>query len=371
MKDYKFFSKGFKYNSHRIINQNCEDNNDKKREIYVLILGETGRAANWSLYGYNRKTTPHIDTTSNIIKFSDVFTQSNTTHKIVSMLLTPADAERYNYIYYTKSIISAFSEAGFKTIYLTNQEYNQTFMQYYFDEADISLSVRHKGNNIDDQTMIPYIKRIIKKESKENLFIFIHLYGSHFKYQQRYGKEFAHYKPDMVENISVKSKEKLINSYDNSILNTDDFIHKIIQSINNNNSTSALLYLSDHGEDLMDDKRNRFLHASPVPTYYQLHIPFVIWFSEQYIKNNPQKYQNTIKHKDYPISSNTVFHTMLDMASISTGYLDSTLSVCSNNLEITPRVYLNDHDQAIPINKLNLTRYDYEQIYKRGLYFKR
>lgn len=34
----------------------------KEREIYILVLGETARAANWHSYGYSRNTTPHTDT---------------------------------------------------------------------------------------------------------------------------------------------------------------------------------------------------------------------------------------------------------------------------------------------------------------------
>lgn len=74
----------------------------------------------------------------------------------------------------------------------------------------------------------------------------------------------------------------MINAYDNSIVATDKFLAQVIDKLDRTGKTSAMLYLSDHGEDLLDDERNRFLHASPIPTYYQLHIPFVIWFSDNY-----------------------------------------------------------------------------------------
>ena len=32
-----------------------------KREIYVLVVGETSRAMEWSLYGYERETTPRME----------------------------------------------------------------------------------------------------------------------------------------------------------------------------------------------------------------------------------------------------------------------------------------------------------------------
>lgn len=359
IENYPKTSEGFKYNA--------THKKSGEREIYMLILGETGRAANWSMYGYNRVTTPHLDTMSNIIKYSDMLTQSNTTHKIVSLLLTPADASRYNQIYKTKSIVTAFSEAGFKTAYITNQEYNKTFMQYYLKEADIVHSIRSKGKNIDDHAMLPIIEQILKENASDNLFIFVHLYGSHFKYQQRYEKRFAKYKPDNAENISKSSLPKLVNAFDNSILNTDDFIYNAINLVKTENNKSLVLYLSDHGEDLMDDKRGKFLHASPIPTYYQMHIPYIVWFSDKYISQESQKYKETKLHKDYPLSNNTVFHSLINYASIKTPYFDSTLAIGTKYLKVVSRTYLDDHDEPVEISKLPLTKYDYEQFRIRGL----
>ncbi len=71
-------------------------------EIYVLVVGETARACNFGLYGYERNTTPLLDKTEGLVAFTDVLTQSNTTHKSVPMLLSGASAENYNRIYREK-----------------------------------------------------------------------------------------------------------------------------------------------------------------------------------------------------------------------------------------------------------------------------
>lgn len=86
-------------------------------EIYVLVVGETARACNFGLYGYERNTTPLLDKTKGLVAFTDVLTQSNTTHKSVPMLLSGASAENYNRIYREKGIITAFKEAGFHTAF--------------------------------------------------------------------------------------------------------------------------------------------------------------------------------------------------------------------------------------------------------------
>lgn len=338
-----------------------------KREVYVLILGETARAANWHLYGYDRNTTPNLDTISNVIKYRDVLTQSNTTHKIVPLVFTPADARNFNIIYKTKSIITAFKEAGFKTAFLSNQSYNKSFTLHHFNEADIKISIKDEVNNSYDHQLLPFFNEMLDKDTTNNMFIIIHLYGSHFNYYQRYTNEFKQFTPDKADRISSKYRGELINSYDNTILSTDDLIANVIHKIEGLDCESTVLYLSDHGEDMLDDKRGRFLHASPIPTYYQLHVPYIIWMSDQYIQCNPDKYRQTNIHSNYPISNNTVFHSMLDFASIGTSYLDSTLSVSSPKLKIVPREYLNDHDGCTKIDQIHFTKYDYQQFEQRGL----
>lgn len=341
--------------------------NKGTREVYVLILGETARAVNWHSYGYERNTTPQTDTLSNLIRYRDVLTQSNTTHKIVPMVLSPADARNFDIIYKSKSITTAFKEAGFKTIFLTNQSYNKSFAYYHYNEADVKVSLKEKSAGAFDHELLPFFDNAIEKDTTDNLFIIVHLYGSHFNYHERYEKEFRKFVPDRAERISSKYKTELYNSYDNSILSTDDLIARIIRKVADANIPGAVLYLSDHGEDMLDDKRERFLHASPVPTFYQLQIPFLVWMSDTYIARNPEKYRQAKIHSNYPVSNNTVFHSLLDFASIHTPYLDSTLSVSSPALKIVPREYLNDHDGCTRIDQIHFTKYDYEQFRNRGI----
>lgn len=337
------------------------------REIYVLILGETARAANWHIYGYPRNTTPHLDTLTNLIKYRDVLTQSNTTHKIVPMIFSPADADNFDLIYRCKSLVAAFKEVGFKTVFLSNQSYNKSFTENYYNDADIKHNIKKVTVNTYDHELLPLFNKVIEQDTTSNMFIILHLYGSHFNYHQRYTSEFRQFVPDKAEVISQKYQNELINSFDNSILSTDDFIMRVISKINEQGCQSSVLYLSDHGEDMRDDKRGRFLHASPVPTYYQLHIPYLIWMSQAYKELHTEKFAQTSIHSNYPISNNTVFHTMLDLASVRTKYLDSTLSVSSPKLKPVPRKYLDDHDLGIRIDKIRFTKYDYEQFSQRGL----
>ena len=340
------------------------------REVYVLVIGETGRADNWSLYGYERETTPYMENDSNVVYYRDAITQSNTTHKSVSIILSAAAAEDYSVIYNQKSILTAFKESGFKTVFLSNQSPNNSFTDFFSQEADVFYSYRSIDGNENhyDEDLLPFFEHYLDSIT-DNLFVVLHTYGSHFNYRERYPDEFSRYKPDDVTKITASEKEVLLNAYDNTILYTDYFLHCITEILRKRNLCSTMLYSTDHGEDLLDDDRERFLHASPNPTYYQLKIPFLLWFSDVYKQNFPKLYECSIANKEMPVATNAIFHTLLDIAHIQTSYFDDDLSLVNHNFTRGKRLYLGDHDNPIPFYNAGLKKQDKEMIKKENMYY--
>ena len=364
--NYPITSKDFTYEASR-------DSVHQRREIYVLVIGEAGRAENWNLWGYHRETNPLLKTEDNLVLYKDALTQSNTTHKSVPLILSAADACHYEYLYTHKSIVTAFKEAGFKTIFLSNQTPNRSFTDYFAEEADIHINVRPQADgglitvNKFDGEMLPLLQQYVDS-LQENLFIVFHSYGSHFNYKERYPEEFAKFQPANATEVEYKNKDQLINAYDNSILYTDYFLHSLIGILKNSGADATMIYSPDHGEDLLDDNRKRFLHASPIPTYYQIHIPFLMWFSDNYIDARPRMYEVARYNSSAPISSNaSIFHTLLNMAEIQTPYFDSTYSLVNPGFVRRPRMYLGDHDQPVNYYEVGLKKQDKEMILKRGM----
>lgn len=342
---YPRTSMNFRFNA---VKEKKADN----REIYVLVIGEAGRAANWSLWGYERETNPLLSRQQNLVLYKDAITQANATHKSVPLMLSAASADNFNMIYQQKSIIEAFKETGFTTIFLSNQTPNRTFTDYFAAEADYYRNIRPASaggliteNNYDTH-MLPLLQHYIDSLSN-NLFVIIHTYGSHFNYHERYPRNFAHFLPDNATEIEIKNRKQLINAYDNSIRYTDYFLNGLIRMLDSTDCTAALYYSPDHGEDILDDNRKRFLHASPHPTYYQLHIPLLFWFSEQYQKTFPGKYHAALENTYKPVSTRIAFHSMLDIASIRTRWLDTTFSVVNSSFKSRRRTCLTDHDKPI------------------------
>lgn len=347
-------------------------NSEGEREIFVLLIGETSRAHNWQIYGYDRPTNPLLSEQKNAVFYRDALTQSNTTHKSVSMILSDVDASNYQEIYGRKGIAQAFKEAGFTTICLSNQSENNSFIEYFTKEADIYQTIRttdpktHLTVNRPDEDLIPIMTNLIEKTTG-NLFLILHSYGSHFNYKERYPLAYQKFTPDNLTAVSRRQKEQLVNTYDNSILYTDYFLASTLQALEQLKTPALVLYTSDHGEDLFDDDRGLFLHSSPTPSYYQLHIPFFLWFSDSFIQKHPAQYEWAQKRETAPISTQVIFHTLLDAATIQTPYLKPASSLVNPLFKPTPRLYLNDHDLAVPYQQMNLKAEDFEQIKKLNL----
>lgn len=343
-----------------------------QRQIYVLVVGEASRATNWSLWGYDRETNPCLTATPGLVIYKDAITQANATHKSVPLILSAANAENFEIIYHQKSIIEAFKEAGFKTVFLSNQTPNRTFTDYFAEEADFHHNIRLASaggvitTNNYDENMLPLLQHYIDSLN-DNLFAVIHTYGSHFNYFERYPEVFAHFQPDDATEIEVKNRQQLINAYDNSIRYTDHFLYRLLTLLDSTGASTAMYYSPDHGEDLLDDKRKRFLHASPHPTYYQLHIPLLLWFSETYRNNYPQKYEAALDNQSKPVSTRVAFHTMLDIASVATPALDSTYSLVEPGFKVRRRLYLTDHDKPIFWYNSGLKKEDKKMIEQKGL----
>ncbi|MCD8177608.1 MAG: phosphoethanolamine transferase [Tannerellaceae bacterium] len=307
------------------------------------------------MYGYDRNTTPHLAQDTNLVVMTDAITQSNTTHKSVSIMLTPASAENYGVIYGQKSILTAFKEVGFTTLFLSNQSANRTFTDYFAQEADYSKYFRFFNENTNnyDEVLLTELQHCMDSIAG-NLFIVLYTYGSHFNYHERYPEEFSRFRPDNFIKVSRTNRDMLVNAYDNTILYTDHFLHRLTGILQDTNSCTAFFYSSDHGEDIMDDRHQRFLHASPNPSFYQLRIPMLMWFSPVYKEYFPTMVTQAFSNHMQPVTTNTIFHTLLDMAGIDTPYREPGLSLLSEQFQVVPRMYLGDHDDPVPFHRAGL-----------------
>ena len=202
------------------------------------------------------------------------------------------------------------------------------------------------------------------------MLVVLHCYGSHFDYRDRCPKQFARFQPTDYPSATAKQKEKLLNAYDNTILYTDHVISLVIKSLEKSGTPAVMLYTSDHGEDIYDDSRGRFLHASPNPTYYHLHVPYLVWASMQWRENHSSQWGNLMQHRDLPISTGMVtFHTMLDLAGLKTDLFQPGHALGNDKFKPSKRLYINDHNQLRALDNCGLRSQDVEQFHKYRLQY--
>ena len=363
--NYKEASRNFKFDAR-------SEHSATAPEVYVMVVGETARAHNFSLYGYPRNTNPLLSKTPGIKAFPNVTTQSNTTHKSVPMLLSAASAEDFERLFHEKGILAAFKEAGFHTVFISNQLPNHSFIDFLGEQADEHYFLKKEdalqGNHYDEDLLQKLDEILPKADASSSahyryrkLFVVLHTYGSHFNYQERYPRNFAYFKPDSRSEAKSENRRDLLNAYDNTIRYTDYILHGIIERLQKwegiqtktdgvyGQPISAMLYTSDHGENIFDDERCLFLHAAPKASDYELHVPFIIWTSEGFSKQYPDILKALGENRPKQVQSSlSAFHTMLGIGGILTRYRLDEYSVASGKYHPTKLLYLDDHDEAIP-----------------------
>ena len=332
---------------------------DSLEELLIVVVGETSRAADWQLCGYSRPTNPRLSQRRGLHAFSRALSESNTTHKAVPMLLSPLDASTFgDSIDLCKGLITPFREAGFHTSFISNQGRNHSYIDFFGEEAEEvlflrdSLTAAQMLHPITDLALLPHIERRLESPRARKQLIVVHTYGSHFSYLDRYSDECRRFTPDSYTGSSADQRDALVNAYDNSILATDLLLDSIISMADRCGVSTALIYTSDHGEDIFDDARGRFLHASPTPTFRQLHVPVLVWTSEKFAALHPELVEALEANRSRRVAtSKSFYHTALQLGGVAAATRRDSLSLASPLFTEYPRIYLTDHNRPEPLTE--------------------
>lgn len=290
----------------------------------VFVLGESLRSDHLALNGYERNTTPCLARES-VYTLPHIYSEQTYTFRAVPHLLTRADSTDYERAYEERSFISYFNACGFRTSWLANQEDAASYV-YFMNECD-TLVYAHidKNSYVFDQwldgDLLPDFDRLLNDDAPKQLII-LHTIGSHWWYNSHFPDEFARFQPVVKSKIlTTNTREEMINSYDNTVLYTDYFLSQLIGRLRDRKA--ILVYQSDHGENLGED--GLWLHASGSPFTHD--AAGLIWMSPQYIEAYPHYLDRLSENRSKHWRNDYLFHTLLDAASISTPYLEPSLSL--------------------------------------------
>lgn len=255
-------------------------------------------------------------------------------------------------------------EAGFHTHFFSNQAPNRSYTEFFGAEADdVRYTQLAAVEHPFDHEMVKWVKKELQDNRHAKEFFVLHTYGSHFLYRDRYPSGFDYFLPDNAVDANAANRASLINGYDNSIRYTDYVLADLISVLKEAGCYSGLLYSSDHGEDIFDDSRNRFLHASPSPTYYQLHVASLAWVSDSLAADYPTIQRNIRQNSVQPVSpQRSLFHTAMQMAGVATPVFEASYSLADSTYTAGNPVYLTDHNTSVPLVQSGVKEADIMQL---------
>ena len=288
---------------------------DHEKAVVVLVIGESARKANFQLYGYQRDTNPLLSKQEGLKVYQATACATYTTAGTKAILEPKDSGDLYellpNYAFRTGVDVSwRTSNWGEPPIHIDE----------YLTDTDLSDLYQGKSNDYDD--ILYYgLRERIESSKKDKVLIILHTSTSHGpKYADKYPKQFEVYKP-VAKNIEEGEKNigMLINAYDNTIRYTDFLLNSLINTLREMKDWhSAMIFISDHGESLGENKM--FMHGLPMKLApkVQYEIPFLVWTSDGF-----RTYKQTSSSQDAPegelpavLEQHYVFHSVLNLLSI-------------------------------------------------------
>lgn len=235
--------------------------------------------------------------------------------------------------------MKAFSSVGMKTWWITAQyAYDSTCSPLPFlAEHVISLNSSVDKSQFFDARVVKELAEILRESAGNSRLVFINIMGSHVKYDTRYPDDFARFKGSegMTSPWACEpDAQKVINAYDNSILYTDFVLDQIIRTVENI-PKSALIYFSDHGQDVFDEEK-RFGHSINRNCGYE--IPFFLWMSTSFKAWRGEEVQTWREYVTRPFMADCLGFFIADLLNIQIKSTQCFLSPLSKNWKPTARI---------------------------------
>jgi len=312
--------------------------NDTIPQTIVIVIGESLTRNHMQLYGYGRHTNPLLEAKGDSIKvYSDVVSPQVHTIPVMRSLFSFIEPDNPKFITEKPSLFEIFNRAGYDTYFISNQPFGTRIQNSY----DVLLRLaKHKYDlssaNKHDEVVFDQLNMVLDKETGSNKLIIIQLIGNHMAYKFRYPPQFGRFdniKDHFIENKDYVGEEekKIIDEYDNSVLYNDFIIDQVMNSlIAKGGEKTAMIYLSDHGEELYDF-RSFAGHAYEKASAYMCEIPFILWMSDKFAAGRDDIYIDV--NRSY--STADFIYSLSNLAGLI--YIDYDESRSIFSTEFTPR----------------------------------
>lgn len=335
--------------------------------ILIFVIGESYIKQHATVYGYGLNTTPNLyreQECGNLYVFTNVCAPFNQTTLVMKNLLSCnsiSDGESWSSMPYMPGV---FNKGGFDVLFWDNQRDNNsvfefTLNKYIYNDrlATFYTDTNHQPERYDGDLIASFKARNDRNDGPLQ-FVMFHLWGQHLDPEQRYPQTsgFKHFTADSINRTDgylMTEMKQTIAHYDNATLYNDYVINEIFNLFKNKNA--ALVYLSDHGEEVYDYRDNIGRRSGGMNDNilkYQYAVPFMIWFSSAYQERHPETMEAVKGALNRPFMTDNVCQVLFHLGGIQSKYYKRERDLLSNQYR-SPKRLVNrtiDYDRIINVN---------------------
>lgn len=304
-----------------------------KPALFVIMVGETARAANWGLNGYARQTTPELSTLD-VLNFPDVTTCGTNTETSLPCMFSEIGRRDYDEdrIRHSQSLLHVLNRAGFKVLWRDNQSGCKGVCDGLPQEPINRATVPGlcAGGDCFDGILLHGLDTVAR-DARGNLVLVMHMLGNHGPaYYKRYPDSFRRYTPtcDTAE-LRLCAQPEIVNAYDNALLYTDHVIAGTIAFLKRQAAAfdTGMIYVSDHGESLGES--GLYLHGVPyaIAPSEQTKVPMVWWLSPGFMSSFGLDRDCLAGQARQPTTHDALFHSVLGLLQVQTNVYNSALDI--------------------------------------------
>ncbi len=311
--------------------QKPEMHSGPRKNLTILVLGETSRAQNFSLGGYERETNPRLKQ-DDVIYFANTTSCGTATAVSVPCMFSNMPRAHYDeeLAHHQEGVLDILQRAGIRVLWNDNDGGCKGACDRvpHQNVTDLNLTGQCIDGECYDEVLFHNLESYIDNLQQDGIIV-LHTIGSHGPtYYNRYPAEFKKFTPTCDTNeIQSCTQQQLTNTYDNTILYIDYIVDKAIKLLQSKQDkfTTSLVYLSDHGESLGEN--GVYLHGLPwsIAPETQKHVPMLLWLSGDYQQRYGVSSQCLQQRaKTDPYSQDNLFSTLLGLLGVDTHEYQAT-----------------------------------------------
>jgi lipid A ethanolaminephosphotransferase len=292
--------------------------------LVVLVVGETARAASFSLNGYARDTNPRLAALP-VIDFPQVSSCGTSTAVSVPCMFSPYGRAGYSdrKAKSHESLLDVLQRVGVSVLWRDNNSGCKSTCDRVPRQTSEDLAVPRlcSGGECFDEVLVEGLPAFVGALRGDALVV-LHMKGSHGPaYARRSPAAFKKFMPECASaDLPGCGREAIVNAYDNTILYTDFVLSRLIDLLEREAERFdvAMLYVSDHGESL--GEAGLYLHGLPwlLAPDEQKHVPMLLWISEAFGRDRGIDRACLEGRREARYSHDHLFHSILGLFEVRT-----------------------------------------------------